>query len=81
VWVRADRHGEDVELSVADAGPGIPAERRQRLFDPFERDATSGGSRLGLYLVRRFSSDMGGRVWVTSAPGGGATFEVLLPGV
>ena len=81
VWVRAERHGEDVELSVDDAGPGIPAERRQRLFDPFERDATSGGSGLGLYLVRRFSSDMGGRVWVDERPGGGSSFKVLLPGV
>jgi signal transduction histidine kinase len=71
-------------IMVADHGPGVAAEDRERIFAPFTQlDASTtrrvGGVGLGLFLVDRFVRGMGGRVWVDETPGGGATFIVELP--
>jgi len=71
-------------FSVRDTGIGIPAERLDRLFLPFEQaDASTarrfGGTGLGLSISRRLVELMGGRIWAESAPGHGATFHFLLP--
>lgn len=65
-------------ISVADTGPGIPPEIRERLFKPF---ATSkkDGSGIGLALVKRFVDNFGGSVSVESEEGQGATFYLKLP--
>jgi len=65
-------------ISVADTGPGIPPEMRDRLFKPF---ATSKKERsgIGLALVKRFVDNFGGSVSVESEPGQGATFHLKLP--
>ncbi|HWC40175.1 MAG TPA: HAMP domain-containing sensor histidine kinase [Acidimicrobiales bacterium] len=74
-----------VRLIVEDAGPGIPAEGRERVFERFFRGSASGrrgagdGSGLGLALVAEHVHLHGGRVWVDDRPGGGSRFVVELP--
>lgn len=77
VAVEVDR----VVLSVLDAGAGIPAGDRDRIFDRFQRlDRTRAqpGLGLGLPIVRGFARSLGGDVWIDEAPGGGAAFHVSL---
>jgi signal transduction histidine kinase len=74
--------GEDcVVLSVSDAGPGLPVEERERLFERFYRADKTGkpGLGLGLPIVRGLAAACGGHVWAEDAPGGGAIFRVALP--
>jgi signal transduction histidine kinase len=71
-------------IAVADHGPGVAAEDRERIFTAFTQlDASTtrrvGGVGLGLFLVDRLVRGMGGRVWVDETPGGGATFRVEIP--
>jgi two-component system OmpR family sensor kinase len=71
-------------LSVADHGPGLAAEDRDRIFEPFyradpSRSRDSGGAGLGLSIVTAVVSAHGGHVKVEQTEGGGATFEVELP--
>jgi signal transduction histidine kinase len=69
-------------LAVTDRGVGIPAERIGRLFQRFERGASSsssGGLGLGLYITREIVTGLGGTVSAESEPGAGATFTVELP--
>jgi signal transduction histidine kinase len=68
------------ELRIVDHGPGVPAELRERLFDPYVT-GKDGGTGLGLALVRQTVEAHGGRVWHEETPGGGATFVVTLPRV
>jgi signal transduction histidine kinase len=78
VWVRVRRDASGVLVSVDDAGPGVPPDRREQIFEAFRRGESSTGSGLGLSLVARFAADHGGRAWVEERPGGGASFKVLL---
>ena len=71
-------------LTVADHGPGLRAEDRDRIFEPFfradpSRSRDSGGAGLGLSIVTAVVAAHGGRVVVKETSGGGATFEVELP--
>jgi signal transduction histidine kinase len=71
-----------VKVSVADTGPGIPAEFQQEVFDDFFRlpgDESQDGMGLGLAIVRRLVQAMGGKVWVESDPGAGCKFSFLIP--
>lgn len=84
VWVRARHAGQAVTLEVADQGPGIPPEARERIFEPFARlhgapRHGSGGTGLGLAIARRIADAMGGTIRVGTAAGGGAAFTVTLP--
>ena len=77
------RPGEAL-FAVADDGPGIAPDDRERIFERYYRptgEASGGapGSGLGLPIVRALVGLHGGRVWVESAPGAGATFRVALP--
>jgi two-component system, NtrC family, sensor histidine kinase PilS len=67
-----------VKLEVRDDGPGIPAEIRERLFQPFV-SGRPGGSGLGLAIVQRAVEAHRGLVLVESKPGAGTTFTILLP--
>jgi two-component system OmpR family sensor kinase len=71
-------------LEVADDGPGIGPEERERVFERFwradrARSRSKGGSGLGLAIVASLVEAHGGRIQLESAPGKGATFTVRLP--
>lgn len=67
-----------VSVVVADSGPGITAEERERIFRPFwSRDG--GGTGLGLAIARELAVALGGGIEVRSEPGLGSRFELLLP--
>lgn len=71
-----------VLLYVADSGPGVPPEDRERVFDPFFTTKPPGfGTGLGLAVVQRTVHQCGGVVWVETAREGGAAFKVFLPAV
>jgi signal transduction histidine kinase len=70
----------DVVISVHDQGPGVAIADRDSIFEPFWR-GNGGGSGLGLAIARGFVSVNGGRLWVESEPGHGATFSLALPAV
>lgn len=76
--------GGGARLRVDDNGPGVPSKERERIWRPFERgdvarQRAAGGSGIGLTIVREIVEEHGGRVWVETAPGGGASFIVELP--
>ena len=76
--------GTSAVLTVADNGPGIPAEMRTAVFEAFRQveggaGRTYGGTGLGLSIVRQFVELHGGDVGVAAAPGGGAQFTVRVP--
>jgi two-component system, OmpR family, phosphate regulon sensor histidine kinase PhoR len=75
-----------VQLCVADDGPGIAPEARERIFERFyrvdkARSRDTGGTGLGLAIVKHIIQIHGGEVWVESQPGHGAFFYFTLPGV
>ena len=83
VSVRARAVGPRILVRIVDRGPGVPAAEVARIFEPFYRapsELRNGhrGSGLGLAIVRGFVEANGGRVWVESLPGQGATFVVEL---
>jgi two-component system sensor histidine kinase KdpD len=83
VRVDARRTGAGVELRVVDHGPGIPEAEHEHIFSHFYRlDSPArrgGGTGLGLAICRGLVEAMGGRIWVETAPGGGAAFVLRLP--
>jgi two-component system OmpR family sensor kinase len=82
IRVELRRVGDEVCVSVADDGPGIPVEELLEVFERFERGAGQQGRPgfgLGLALAREIARAHGGRIEVDSKPGRGATFSVWLP--
>ena len=84
VSVSAWKRNGEVGVTVKDAGPGIPADARARVFDRFYRaDPARGrdgsGSGLGLSICREVADAHGGRVWVESEEGKGSAFSLALP--
>jgi len=82
VEVRVAKEGARALLRVKDQGPGMDVEQSKRIFDRFFRASGSGsdeGSGLGLFIVATVARTLGGYVTVETAPGKGATFEVVLP--
>jgi two-component system sensor histidine kinase KdpD len=80
VEVEARLDGDHLLLSVADRGPGIPPESLPRLFDKFYRvpNSRTGGTGLGLSLVKGFVEAQGGRVTAENRTGGGTIFTIRL---
>ena len=65
---------------VADGGPGVPPQDREKIFEPFFTTKDPGrGTGLGLAIVARAVHDMGGVVWVDTAREGGAAFKMFFP--
>jgi signal transduction histidine kinase len=87
IRLRAEPAGGRVRITIADAGPGIPAEHLPHIFDRFYKaDAARAGTRvpsgsgLGLSIVRAIVHRHDGEIRAFNAPEGGAVFELLLPG-
>jgi signal transduction histidine kinase len=81
IVVRIERQPNQACLAVIDQGPGIAPAEQERIFERFGRaaEATASGMGLGLYISRALVDAHGGRLWVESTPGHGATFSVTLP--
>ena len=83
VTVSVRRDGPKAVLEVADRGPGVPHEMRERVFERFARGdgdaAPRGSSGLGLAIVRSVTDAHDGHVELGDAEGGGARFVVTLP--
>lgn len=80
VLTRAGEAGDRIELIVEDNGPGVPADRKDKVFSPyFTTKEHKGGTGLGLAIVHRIVSDHGGRITLSNVLGGGARFTVELP--
>jgi signal transduction histidine kinase len=77
---RLESEREVVRVIIADSGPGIAADQIEAVFDPFFTTKAPGeGTGLGLAIVAGTVAEMGGRIEVSSAEGGGATFNLILP--
>jgi len=82
--VHVDQVGDQAEIVVRDAGPGMPADEARRIFERFyradrARSRTHGGSGLGLSIVSAIVAAHGGTVTAESAPGQGMTVTVRIP--
>jgi signal transduction histidine kinase len=84
VVVRAAANGANVEVEVADTGPGVPPADREAIFGMYrqtEAGKKAGGAGLGLYIVRTLLDAHGARIEVGGAAPGGAVFRVTFPAV
>ncbi len=83
IWLRVSPQQGGVLIVVEDDGPGVPAELREVIFEPFRQGPTPSahapGTGIGLSLVARFAALHEGRAWVEEREGGGASFRVFLP--
>jgi signal transduction histidine kinase len=81
IGLRVQRRNRDVEFELHDSGPGIAANALPHVFERFwqiDRDARRGLG-LGLYICKKLVEEHGGRIWVESEFGKGATFRFTLP--
>jgi len=83
VDLRASATDSGIAISVADRGPGVPADQLKRLMRPFERldseRSDAGGAGLGLAIVERIARRYGGQLALEAAPEGGLRARVELP--
>ena len=84
VAVMAELSDDDVRITVADHGIGIPGDEIDRIFERFyrvdpARARNTGGTGLGLSIVKHVAASNGGSVEVWSEPGSGSTFTLVLP--
>ncbi|MFD2032801.1 ATP-binding protein [Ancylobacter dichloromethanicus] len=84
VFATIETDGTQAVLVIEDEGPGIPVEERERVFEPFHRleasrNRDSGGTGLGLTIVRRLVERHGGSIKLDTSPRGGLAVRVRLP--
>jgi two-component system OmpR family sensor kinase len=84
VTVTASKEQKNILISVIDRGEGIPEPLQEKVFDRFyradnSRNRETGGSGLGLAIARSIVNAHGGRIWVETTEGGGATFRFEIP--
>jgi signal transduction histidine kinase len=84
ISITAGKSGNELLISIADQGPGIPKGELTNIFERMyriEQRLYSGadGIGLGLYICQRLIEGHGGRIWAESTPGKGSTFKFTLP--
>jgi signal transduction histidine kinase len=80
IMVEVESVKQDVRISVADTGPGIPEAALSRIFEPFwQVQKTRSGMGLGLFIAKTLVASHGGKMWVESTLGQGTTFYFTLP--
>ena len=81
IVLRAERAGDQVRCSVADAGPGIPADQLEKVFERFVQINIDDrrGLGLGLFIAKRIVEGHSGRIWAESTPGQGTTVLFTIP--
>lgn len=82
IEIKATKWHNSVEVEVADRGPGIPPDERERAFEEFYRGETGNsetGAGLGLSIARAIVQAHGGEMWIRETPGGGASVGFRLP--
>jgi two-component system sensor histidine kinase GlrK len=79
VKISARHVNGNIEVSVADKGPGIPKKDLISIFDKFKSSKSHKGTGLGLAIVKNVVTAHGGKVWAESKPGQGSTFIFVLP--
>jgi two-component system sensor histidine kinase KdpD len=82
VHVRVNATRKELLIRVTDRGPGVPEEEHERIFEPFHRvvgQPDQRGAGLGLAIARGFTEANGGRLWLESRAGQGASFVIALP--
>lgn len=80
ITIGAARWRDGVQVRIADRGPGIPREERDRVFEPFVRGEGSTGTGLGLAIARAIVEAHGGSIRIGEEPGGGTAVVLELPG-
>ncbi len=80
IAVTAARWRDGAQVRIADQGPGIPREDRQRVFEPFVRGEHSTGAGLGLAIAKAIIEAHGGTIRIVDAPGGGTAVVIELTG-
>jgi PAS domain S-box-containing protein len=82
VTARVVAVGDEVVVRILDDGPGFPSDESERLFELFFRSAgtarAAAGAGIGLFVCARLINAMGGRIWATNRPEGGAEFGFAL---
>ncbi|HET9614630.1 MAG TPA: PAS domain-containing protein [Candidatus Limnocylindrales bacterium] len=82
VGIAVESTATEVLVRILDDGPGFPPDETERLFELFFRSArtsrTASGAGIGLFVCARLIRAMGGRIWATNRPGGGAEFGFAL---
>lgn len=78
VATHADVSRDQIVITIADDGAGIPKEHLKKIFDPFYT-TKQGGTGLGLSVSYRIVSDHGGQIQATGRAGGGSCFRIILP--
>ncbi len=83
VDISAVTHKDHVEIRIADSGPGVSAEERERIFEKFYRGGQGGryaqGTGMGLSIAKGIVEAHGGKMWVSNRPEGGAVFSLTVP--
>jgi two-component system sensor histidine kinase KdpD len=84
ITVHAGFENGELKLSVSDQGPGITPDEQDRVFEKFYRGARVSethreGTGMGLAITRGIVEALGGKIWIESAPGRGATFTFSIP--
>ncbi len=83
IAIRAKRLDNDVLITIANSGPGIPETEQSRIFERYYRSAETRtqvpGTGIGLSIAREIMAAHGGRIWAESKPGEGSRFSLLFP--
>ncbi len=84
IQITTSQSGKSIMFTISDAGPGIPEDLRDQIFEKFFRSETADarliyGHGLGLYMARKLLEEMDGTITVSESPSGGAAFTIQLP--